>query len=94
MFLYEKRVGGCGGGHWVLSTPKALTRESPLVHKQPSRDDTNQMASHVKCFRKYNQYPHTVLAHILHSTANNHNGNSHVQGARFTDNSTFDESLR
>lgn len=27
----RKRVGGGSGAHWVLSTPEALTLETPLV---------------------------------------------------------------
>jgi len=29
-------VGGGGGAHWVLSTPKALTLESPLLYPKPT----------------------------------------------------------
>lgn len=29
--MCEKREGGCVGAHWMLSTPKALTLEAPLI---------------------------------------------------------------
>ena len=39
-------MGGGSGAHWVLSTPKALTLESPLVDTQYRCEDSSVIVPH------------------------------------------------